>query len=415
MDVWDPAGDLAAAFLAAASEGDLSSMQGLMGASDMAIVCMTATDEDGMSGLMHAAKSGHLDAMRLLLDHPSADPAAMITHTTEDGITALLWACSEGEVDAMRLLLDHPAADPAAMLMHTNRWGTSALMEASHGHRLDVMRLLLDHPSANPAEMMMLTTEIGVTVLMWAAHEGEVDAMRLLLDHPSANPAEMMMQTGGSNGITTLMAAAQHGYVNAMRLLLDHPSANPAAMILHAGDDGYTALLLAARNGHMESMRLLLDHPSADPAAMMASRSTSGTSALTAAARFAAGRSTYCSCSRAPARSCAALLLLLRRVAMEPQPSDAQKAHMNEVVEVLCHTQGPRSQEMFDNDTPDGARDECVALLLELGADSFNLRRPVIARIIRECFALARVPQLVNEAIVGMAMVRQQQKPRDNA
>jgi hypothetical protein len=70
---------------------------------------------------------------------------------------------------------------------------------------------------------------------------------------------------------------------------------------------------------------------------------------------------------------------------------------------------------MFGNDTPDDARDESVRLL-ERGAFVARPTSPVISRIIQECVQLARVPQLLNEAVVGVAVARQQdQKPRDDA
>jgi hypothetical protein len=192
--------------------------------------------------------------------------------------------------------------------------------------------------------------------------------------------------------------------------------------VMYAANDGFIALILAADTGQCEAMRLLLDHPSADPAAMMAVRSTAGISALIAAAAFAVH-------ADPPTRSCAPLLLLLRRVAVE-SPCDAQKAHMTEVMEVMCQDQQLENDEedgqeveegegLFDDDRPDDARDECVRILLERGAAIFEVPlvcRPVVSRIIQEGMQLARVPQLVNEAIVGLAVARQpDQKPRDGA
>ncbi|KAG1674956.1 hypothetical protein FOA52_014751 [Chlamydomonas sp. UWO 241] len=104
---------------------------------------------------------------------------------------------------------------------------------------------------------------------------------------------------------------------------------------------------------------------------------------------------------RSPAKTCAS-------VARGP-PS--------KVMAAMC--QGPRSTAMFGSDRLDDARDECVRLLLESGADSFQVPlawRPVVSRIIREHAQLAREPQLLNEAVVGAAIARQQdQKLRDIA
>ncbi|KAG1678731.1 hypothetical protein FOA52_012770 [Chlamydomonas sp. UWO 241] len=121
-----------------------------------------------------------------------------------------------------------------------------------------------------------------------------------------------------------------------------------------------------------------------------------------------------------PKRSCAPLLLLLSRVAVQPQPSDAaEQAHMSKVMEALC--QGPGSKQMFDDDQPDDDRDECVRVLIACGARI--LLSPVVSRIIRELCSnddaqMARVPRLINKAVVGIlsaTLWRHPHKPRDNA
>jgi hypothetical protein len=192
-------------------------------------------------------------------------------------------------------------------------------------------------------------------------------------------------------------------------------------MLMHADADGDTALGLAASEGHVDAMRVLLDHPSADAAAMLAFRTPGGASALTVTASFAA-------CSSPGNSSCEPLLLLLRRVAADPHPSDAQHAHMTKVMEALCQDvlvedegeeEGEEDEErvrsVFDDDQPDASRDECVHLLLEHGADAVCATSPVMKRIIRECFALARVPQRINEAVVGIAIARGHETQRHNA
>ncbi|KAG1674962.1 hypothetical protein FOA52_014757 [Chlamydomonas sp. UWO 241] len=206
-------------------------------------------------------------------------------------------------------------------------------------------------------------------------------------------------------GWTALMWAAVEGNVEVMRLLLDHPSADATAMMMHANRNGDIALTCAALDGHVEAMRLLLDHPSADAAAMIALRGSEGECALTAAADFAAGQPVCI--SRPPsARSCVPLLLLLRRVAVESQPSDAQQEHMSTVMEALHG--GPWSNAMFGSDQPDVARDERIRMLFERGASYPSMPSPVVSRIICEMAQLARVPQLLNEAFVGVAIARQQ-------
>jgi hypothetical protein len=231
---------------------------------------------------------------------------------------------------------------------------------------------------------------------MAAAREGDVGALERMLgvepdgqprDGSSASDLESMhralLMSADEEGMSALMHAASNGHVHVLRLLLDHPCADPAGMMMLAKKrcwysftitGGYIALMFAAAHGHVAAMRLLLGHPSADPAAMVAVVTPEGRSALVAAAQFAVG--TYPSTSGTPPRSCAPLLLLLRRVAVESQPSDDQQAHMSKVMEALCphsgpHAHGPRSNEMFGIDRPDDVRDECVRLLLEFRARGF--------------------------------------------
>ncbi|KAG1668153.1 hypothetical protein FOA52_005145 [Chlamydomonas sp. UWO 241] len=399
-------------FLEAAGKGDLTALARLMSISAEALL-MEAADEGGVTALMHAAKTNQVETMELLLNHPSATPASMMLHTDASGLTGLMWAARKGHVEAMRLLLDHASADLAVMVMATNVDRRTALMFAATFGHVEAMHLLLDHSSVDGAVMVTATNSQRRTALMLTATFGHVEAMRLLLDHPSVDVAAAMMHTG-TDGYNTFMEAAQHGHVDAMRLLLDHASADiAAAMMTRTRICGDTALVLANENGHVGAMRLLLYHASADPAT---------TTVLEAAAGFAAGQKTFS--PHALARSCAPLLFLLRRATVEPQPSEEQQADMTAVMEALCQVVEEEDEEgepkekvtLFDDDHPNDARDECIRLLIEFGADCFSLpRRAVVARIIRECVALARVPQLVNEAIVGIAVARQQQKPRDNA
>ncbi|KAG1664603.1 hypothetical protein FOA52_004478 [Chlamydomonas sp. UWO 241] len=162
-----------------------------------------------------------------------------------------------------------------------------------------------------------------------ACGTGDLAAMQAVLS-ASADPA-MLMLTRCEKGWTPLTRATLHRHVDAMHLLLEHPAADTAAMLMQTCSFGHTALLLAAANGHVDATSLLLNHPSADPAAMLAFDSTHGMSALIAAAHFAADFSPYDN----PIRPFAPLLLLLRRIAVELQPSDAKQAHMTRVVEAL--------------------------------------------------------------------------------
>jgi ankyrin repeat protein len=392
-------------------------------------------DCDGHTALLYAAQAGELDTVRLLLTHPSADfetegqhrhsvAEEMLLHQPWgcDEMSALMMAAREGRVEVMRYLLDHPSADPAFMLIDAAggpEEGLTAFMFAATAGKVEAMQFLLDHPLADAAAMLMQTShrnvcrmavyergvpaavdaanddDCGTSALMLASMAGKVESITFLLDHPSANAAAMMMQTD-TEGKTAFMLAVEGGQLCAMRVLLDHPCAEPEAMMTQTTWKGATALVLAVQAGRVHAMRVLLDHPSADAADMMAFCNRSGASVLVLAARFAARLPDW----RDLVPSCAPLLLLLRRVATGPLPSDAQQAHMSKVMGALC--KGKRSQALLDDDgEPDDARDECIRLLIEHGARGYDTNIPAVSRIIRELSAMARVPQRINEAVMG--------------
>ncbi|KAG1668510.1 hypothetical protein FOA52_012104 [Chlamydomonas sp. UWO 241] len=92
---------------------------------------------------------------------------------------------------------------------------------------------------------------------------------------------------------------------------------------------------------------------------------------------------------------------------MEPQPCNDQQAHMTNVLEILFQCRS--SKALFDSDHPDDARDECIRLLLECGARcAMCADTPAVACTIRDALQLARVPQHLNKAVVGMAIALQQ-------
>ncbi|KAG1678156.1 hypothetical protein FOA52_016092 [Chlamydomonas sp. UWO 241] len=451
---------LARHLLAACRDGDVDACVQVLSSSGAEQALARAVDEEsphvGWTALMWAAKIGHLELMRMLLNHPIAAPAEMMTVANNYGQTALMLAACFDQVYAMQVLLEHLSANAVAMLVRTERAGRNAFLSAASGGAAGALRLLLDRPSADPAAMLRTTSWNGATTIIWAAESGNVDAVHLLLEHPSADPAFMLRCTDLTVGLSALMATAlvgqvdsmrmlfEHpsanpsammmvtdcfgstaftlavssGHVGAMRLLLEHPSAVPASMLTHTDGEGATALMLAARGGHVGAIRLLLGHPSADPTAMVAANGTDGESMLVSAARFATRRRVES--ASAPMRPCEPLLLLLHHVAEDPPPRDAQQAHMTQVLEALCEVQVEDSNEVDEehsghvtyfwcvfDDTVHEARDGCVRMLLERGADVFapgvaNSRR-VVARVVRECVQLAGVPRLIPQAIAGTA------------
>ena len=89
---------------------------------------------DGRPVLNLAALLGHVEIVRLLLDHD-----AEVDKKTAIGITPLMTAASAGRMEIVRMLLDENAAIEA-----TSKAGWTALMYSVVGKDIEVMRFLID-------------------------------------------------------------------------------------------------------------------------------------------------------------------------------------------------------------------------------------------------------------------------------
>jgi ankyrin repeat protein len=187
-----------------------------------------------------ASENGHVDVVRLLIEH-GADIAAQ----GRDRNTPLHEASINGHVDVARLLIEHGADIAARSVLES-----SPLHEASEGGHVGVVRLLIEHGAGAAAQGWL-----GRTPLHLASNCGHVDVARLLIEHGAYPVAQ------NKHGTTPLHEASKNGYVDVARLLIEH-SADPAAQDKY----GATPLHEASKSGHVDVARLLIEH-SADAAA----------------------------------------------------------------------------------------------------------------------------------------------------
>eukprot|EP00953_Heterococcus_sp_UTEX-ZZ885_P039712 20348-Heterococcus_DN1.PRE.1 len=169
-------------------------------------------DSNGCTALMHAAQSGNLDNVKLLLQH-GADVNAV----------NLVAVSSSSRVPAsvVAALLE-AGADVNAV--DNNR--LSALAAAVDLNRADVVQLFLDHGAD-----VSITDNNGQTALFRAARNGHVSLMELLVQ------SGLDVSTADNTGITSLMIAAVNGQKLAAEWLLHHGAAVDAA-----DQKSYTAL-----------------------------------------------------------------------------------------------------------------------------------------------------------------------------
>lgn len=128
-----------------------------------------------------AACSGNAGVVRLLCHEYGVDVNCNTGETLEEkprkGITPLDLAAGEGHVEVVKVLLDHHADVNAR---RTDSGVTALYAAAGTGHS-EVVKLLLDHH----ADVNATLTDDDATALHYAAQEGHQEIVKLLLDnHP---------------------------------------------------------------------------------------------------------------------------------------------------------------------------------------------------------------------------------------
>jgi ankyrin repeat protein len=237
----------------------------------------------GMTALLYAAREGHLEAARALLEsatHINAD----IDQVNGDKFTPLVMAIANGHLEFARYLLDRGAdPKPAALSGMTalyaaidvqwapKAWFPQPSTEQERVGYLDLMKELLakgapvNAPINDKPWFRSFTNDYtwvdpaGATPFWRAAQSSDTAAMRLLVEH-GANP-----KIATKSGDTALMAAAGIGWaanwsVNAPVPLVDAVKyCVELGIDINAADNrGYTALHGAAYLGNHDMVNYLV-------------------------------------------------------------------------------------------------------------------------------------------------------------
>ena len=220
--------------------------------------------KEANSALMLAAERGNAANIITALDQ-----GANINITNSFGITALMGAAKSGHTEIVKLLLEHGA--DVARVDEAN--GATALMFAAKKGHTETVKLLLD----NDANINQADPH-GYTALMYAAAAGHEETVRLLLDRGAQifnpdNPPRLYNPPGAINQSTRyyvkneshpLILAVKYGHTSIAKRLLDH---RPTITIHDGGDIqtiditddmGNTALNHALKKGDTNTIQLLL-------------------------------------------------------------------------------------------------------------------------------------------------------------
>ncbi|RSM06849.1 hypothetical protein CEP52_005526 [Fusarium oligoseptatum] len=194
---------------------------------------VSARDKEGRQALMLAVEGGHLQCVKLLLDH-GADVDAEIRY----GSTALIEATINGDQAMVELLLSHGAKINTGPHDHSRDTSRPALAYAVEGGHLGIIQLLISKGAK--------IYDSDNNALSLAIHGADEAIIRLLLETCERIPSDC----GLSN-------AAGDGRIAIVQLLLQR-GAKVDAWVKHL-DDG-PALVAAAENGHVEIVQLLLEN-----------------------------------------------------------------------------------------------------------------------------------------------------------
>ena len=238
------------------------------------------TDMGGLTALLYAARSGHIDAARALLE----GGADINQVSASEKTSPLVLAAMNAHFDFAKFLVDW-GADPNL----ANNLGLTALYAAidvqwapkgwfpapstaqEKAGYLDLMKALLEagaNPNARIAKRLWFRAfgdhswvdTAGATAFWRAAQSSDLEAMHLLVEH-GADPD---MPT--SHGTTPLMVASGIGWgyhysmnapdswMQAVKYCIEH-----GADVNAADDRGYTALHGAAFLGNEEMIKYLID------------------------------------------------------------------------------------------------------------------------------------------------------------
>ncbi|XP_063707061.1 ankyrin-3-like isoform X2 [Culicoides brevitarsis] len=286
--------DTNTSFLRAARGGELGKLVEFLETGQ--ILDINTSNANGLNALHLAAKDGHIEIVRELLNR-----GAKVDNATKKGNTALHISSLAGKLDVIQLLVQHGAS----VNVQSQNGFTPLYMAAQENHDECVKYLLAK--GANPA----LATEDGFTPLAVAMQQGHDKVVAVLLESDAkgkvrlpalhiaakkddAKAAALLLENdhnpdiSSKSGFTPLHISAHYGNVDVANLLIEKGAdvnftakhnitplhvackwgkTNMVNLLIPKGAkidavtrDGLTPLHCAARSGHEEVVDILLKH-----------------------------------------------------------------------------------------------------------------------------------------------------------
>ncbi|KAM7245375.1 hypothetical protein CapIbe_003901 [Capra ibex] len=197
--------------------------------------------EDGHSALYSAAKNGHTDCVRLLLN-----AEAQVNAADKNGFTPLCAAAAQGHFKCVELLIAYDAN-----INHAADGGQTPLYLACKNGNKECIKLLLEAGTDRSVK-----TRDGWTPVHAAVDTGNVDSLKLLMYHGAPAHGNKLQEEPGL-AIFDLDQEEHHEGTSKPVV--------PADLINHADSEGWTAAHIAASKGFKNCLEVLCRHGGLEP------------------------------------------------------------------------------------------------------------------------------------------------------
>lgn len=199
--------------------------------------------EDGHSALYSAAKNGHTDCVRLLLN-----AEAQVNAADKHGFTPLCAAAAQGHFKCVELLIAYDAN-----INHAAAEGQTPLYLACKNGSKECIKLLLEAGTDRSVK-----TRDGWTPVHAAVDAGNEDSLRLLMYHGAPAGGYSPLEEEPTLGISDLDRGEERPEDTSKPVV-------SADLINHADKEGWTAAHIAASKGFKNCLEILCRHGGLEP------------------------------------------------------------------------------------------------------------------------------------------------------
>ncbi|KAM5303756.1 cortactin-binding protein 2 [Glossophaga mutica] len=199
--------------------------------------------EDGHSALYSAAKNGHTDCVRLLLN-----AEAQVNAVDKNGFTPLCAAASQGHFKCIELLIAYDAD-----INYAADGGQTPLYLACKNGNKECIKLLLEAGSDRSVK-----TRDGWTPVHAAVDTGNVDSLKLLMYYGAPTHGNSFHEKEIRSDVFDLDQGEESPEGTAIPVV-------PADLINHADREGWTAAHIAASKGFKNCLEILCRHEGLKP------------------------------------------------------------------------------------------------------------------------------------------------------